>query len=501
MSNDYADLVVNSIEINKDYTTFTTKEGVTKQYVDTTVDSRISSLINGAPAVLDTLKELSDALASDPNFATTVASSVAGVQTNVNTLDTRVTNLAVEHKAALDAEVLARQQLSTSTDSRFVSSNALIAQNTATITSNYNTELSARTAADTALDQQIASEKVISAAAVVQEATNRTAADTALEQKIASEKAVSAAAVAQEAISRTAADTALENKIADEKKVSAAAVAQEATVRLSGDDALNSKIDSVVSQVNANLSTKLAVSDNYSKRVDGNFGVSEDSFLYIGDLWRIRANNSAGGPKKMQFEYSDDNGVTFKLGVPFIRTPGVSYAPYLVTPTLTSNTSDSPNFVVTTSSEINSTYQGWRAFDGGQSMHWASAAGSFMTSSPFTATNVNSFNTGSTVIYGPYITITLNEQKRFNYYRLGQVSSAIVPSSAPANFTLWGSNNGVSYTQINQQTNYNLRGTEGVWNPKILLGEQQYQYVVLQITLLAGARDVSDLTNMELGYE
>jgi hypothetical protein len=37
MSNDYADLVVNSIEINKDYTTFTTKEGVTKQYVDTTV--------------------------------------------------------------------------------------------------------------------------------------------------------------------------------------------------------------------------------------------------------------------------------------------------------------------------------------------------------------------------------------------------------------------------------------------------------------------------------
>jgi hypothetical protein len=98
MSNDYADLVVNSIEINKDYTTFTTKEGVTKQYVDTTVDSRISSLINGAPAVLDTLKELSDALASDPNFATTVASSVAVVQTNVNTLSSQVSSLASENK-------------------------------------------------------------------------------------------------------------------------------------------------------------------------------------------------------------------------------------------------------------------------------------------------------------------------------------------------------------------------------------------------------------------
>ena len=93
MSNEYIDLVVNSIEINKDYTTFTTKEGVTKQYVDTTVDSKISNLVASAPAVLDTLKELSDALASDPNFATTVATSVATVQTNVNTLDTRVTNL------------------------------------------------------------------------------------------------------------------------------------------------------------------------------------------------------------------------------------------------------------------------------------------------------------------------------------------------------------------------------------------------------------------------
>jgi len=352
------------------------------------------------------------------------------VQTNVNTLSSQVSSLASENKSALDAEVLARQQLSTSTDSRFVASNALIAQNTASITSNYNTELAARTAADTALEQKIASEKAISAAAVAQEATSRAAADTALEQKIASEKAVSAAAVAQEAISRTAADTALENKIADEKKVSAAAVAQEATVRLSGDDALNSKIDSVVSQVNANLRTKLAVSDNYSKRLDGNFGVSEDSFLYIGDLWRIRANNSAGGPKKMQFEYLDDNGVTFKLGVPFIRTPAVSSAPYLVTPTLTST--PNPNFLISSNYELDPAL--WAFFDGNQAGYYASG-GVFSNIAPYLATSAVTFNTGSSIINGPYVKITLNEEKRFNYYRLGQTSSALAAYSI-AGFTL-----------------------------------------------------------------
>ena len=497
MPNTYSDLVVNSVELNKDYTTFTTKDAVSKQYVDTSVDSKISSLINGAPAVLDTLKELSDALASDPNFATTVATSVATVQTNINTLDTRVTNLAVEHKAALDAEVLARQQLSTSTDTRFASSSALIAQNTATITSNYNQELAARTAADTALDQKIADEKKISADAVAQEATSRTTADTALEQKIASEKVISAAAVAQEATSRTTADAALEVKIADEKKISADAVSQEATSRVAGDDTLNSKIDSAISQVNTALGTKLAVSTSYAKRVDGNFGVSEDSFLYIGDLWRIRANNSAGGTKKMQFEYSDDNGATFKLGVPFIRTPGVS--PYLITPTLTSNTSD-PSFLITTSSVFDANYSAYKLFDGLGSGYWASQPGTYLESFPYIATSQDSFNTGSTVINGSWVKITLNEQKKFNYYRLAQTST-IFP--APGDFTLYGSNDNLAYTTINQQTDYGIVGTDNVWSPKILVGEQQYKYIVFQVTKLknGGGGSIVSVWDLGIGYD
>jgi len=42
-------------------------------------DSQVAALVNSAPAVLDTLKELSDALNGDENFATTVANNIGAV--------------------------------------------------------------------------------------------------------------------------------------------------------------------------------------------------------------------------------------------------------------------------------------------------------------------------------------------------------------------------------------------------------------------------------------
>lgn len=40
------------------------------------VDTKISDLVNGSPALLDTLKELSDAIGGDANFATTITTSI-----------------------------------------------------------------------------------------------------------------------------------------------------------------------------------------------------------------------------------------------------------------------------------------------------------------------------------------------------------------------------------------------------------------------------------------
>jgi hypothetical protein len=42
----------------------------------TAIDTAVANIVNSAPETLDTLKELSDALGSDPNFATTTANSL-----------------------------------------------------------------------------------------------------------------------------------------------------------------------------------------------------------------------------------------------------------------------------------------------------------------------------------------------------------------------------------------------------------------------------------------
>jgi hypothetical protein len=50
-------------------------------------DQKISDLVNGAPAVLDTLKELADALGSDPNFASTIAGQISGLDSRLDTIE------------------------------------------------------------------------------------------------------------------------------------------------------------------------------------------------------------------------------------------------------------------------------------------------------------------------------------------------------------------------------------------------------------------------------
>jgi hypothetical protein len=71
---------------------------VLADYVAGVVATAVANLVNSSPATLDTLKELSDAIGSDPNFATTMATALAG-KLGVN--DTaknaeKVNNLTVE---------------------------------------------------------------------------------------------------------------------------------------------------------------------------------------------------------------------------------------------------------------------------------------------------------------------------------------------------------------------------------------------------------------------
>ena len=67
---------------------------------------------------------------------------------------------------------------------------------------------------------------------------------------------------------------------------------------------------------------KLDNSTNYFKRADGNLQIAENSFLYIGDMWRLRAlnGNNLNKPKLVYENKIIVNGQdVWTQAVPFIR--------------------------------------------------------------------------------------------------------------------------------------------------------------------------------------
>ena len=143
--------------------------------------------------------------------------------------------------------------------------------------------------------------------------------------------------IATETAARTAADTDLQNQISNLSQTSTTNLNNEAAARAAADSTLQSNIDSEAAQRlladnneattradadNALDVAKLDKSDRYSKRFDGHFALATDSYLYIGDAWRITASN-IGQTKKLQIEYTED-GLNWNVGIPFIReTPAL----------------------------------------------------------------------------------------------------------------------------------------------------------------------------------
>ena len=324
MSN-FADLQVNGIEINKDLTTFQTKDAVTKEYVD----SKITDLVDMAPAALDTLNELAAALGDDENFATSVTNNFTTTNATVTTeVADRIAGDAAESTARAAADV----SLQTNIDAEAATRGAA----DTTLQTNIDDEAATRGAADTALQTNIDAEAATRDAAdtalqtnIDAEAATRGAADTTLQTNIDDEAATRGAAdtalqtnIDAEAATRGAADTTLQTNIDDEAATRGAAdtalqvnIDAEATTRAAADAALQTNIDTSYNSLNT---AKLDKSDEYCKRDDDHFQIKEMSYLYIGDAWRIAANNM-GGQQKLQFEYSEDSGVTWAIGIPFIR--------------------------------------------------------------------------------------------------------------------------------------------------------------------------------------
>ena len=289
----YADLAVNSVEINKDPLTFVDKDGVTKQYVD----QKVADLVDSAPGVLDTLKELADALNQDPNFATTVATQVAGVQSSLDQeIQSRIQSVSDEATARYDADVVLQQALTTEQQARQASEQTIQASLDQEISDRQSAVLVEQTRAQQAeaslqgsIDALVISSAQETDAKVLVEQQRAIAQEQFLEQKIVDDLAQ----LSEES------EQARDQIVLDYQ----AAVQAEAGER----EALGESLEG----------SKLDKSDHYSKREDGHLAIGENSFLYIGSSWRILANNY--GPRRLEFQYSGDGGVSWVTGVPFIR--------------------------------------------------------------------------------------------------------------------------------------------------------------------------------------
>jgi hypothetical protein len=69
-------------------------------------DQKVADLVNSAPETLDTLKELSDALGADPNFATTISNQIGGLGGRLDTLEgDALTSGSVAYAVAAEASL------------------------------------------------------------------------------------------------------------------------------------------------------------------------------------------------------------------------------------------------------------------------------------------------------------------------------------------------------------------------------------------------------------
>jgi hypothetical protein len=88
-------------------------------------DQKVAALVNSAPAVLDTLKELSDAIGGDASFASTVAGQIGAVDDKVDQeiLDRQaaISSEASSRASAVSAEQSARQSADSALSGRIAS--------------------------------------------------------------------------------------------------------------------------------------------------------------------------------------------------------------------------------------------------------------------------------------------------------------------------------------------------------------------------------------------
>lgn len=179
--NDFTDILKAKLDGIEEHANYITKVSqlINDAGYQTEADlqAAIEKIIGEAPEVLDTLKEIADALGNDPNFATTITKKLAAITEQLNQEITNRTEADAQVQANVDKEVTERKEADTALEAKlkeYVDNEVdKITGNTDGIQASLIKEIQDRKDADAALQ-----------AAITKEETDRKAADAALDIRV-----------------------------------------------------------------------------------------------------------------------------------------------------------------------------------------------------------------------------------------------------------------------------------------------------------------------------
>lgn len=230
------------------------------------VNAAIQKIIGSAPEVLDTLKEIADALGNDPNFATTITKKLAAITEQVNQeIEDRIAGdeansaeVAAEVQDRKDADTALETKLKEYVDNKSATGDAALGvvrdnlnkeiqdrkDADATIQANLDKEIAERKTADEAYTQSLANvNKRISDLALSMQESINTLRNELTEQVNANTTAI---ATNQHNIERNSeAITNLTKTVGDNYKEVKDMINEEIVDRTNADSALSSRIDTL----------------------------------------------------------------------------------------------------------------------------------------------------------------------------------------------------------------------------------------------------------------
>lgn len=323
-----ASMQLASLEVHKTPTTdfdVAIKSYVDGKFSDATAAATqaVTDLIAGAPAQLDTLKEIADALNNDANLASALTTQISA-NTTANT---------AEAVSRASADVVLDGKISDEKSRAEGAENLLSIHIQEEVLSRENAvsfEAKERSDFNIVLDQKISDEK-----------TRAEGAEYGLSTQLQEEVGMLQNAVSTEAKSRADADVAIDAKIADETFQRNVALGMEHDFVTNAVSGLDQKVSDEKTRAEGaeyglstqlqeetsarqgdiqNLSmNKMDKSPYYSGGSESHLKISEGSYLYLGECWRVYANN-VGSKKRLEFQYASTGlDEDFKVAIPFIR--------------------------------------------------------------------------------------------------------------------------------------------------------------------------------------